>query len=75
MANENTTVENFDAEAVNAKHKRSLYAARQKVHPKRASGWFRSLKWWIMAITLGIYYVTPWLRWDRVASMRRTRPS
>ncbi len=65
MSTEDTTVENFDAEAVNAKHKRSLYAARQKIHPKRATGWFRSLKWWIMAITLGIYYLTPWLRWDR----------
>ncbi|MEM8811148.1 MAG: cytochrome c oxidase accessory protein CcoG [Pseudomonadota bacterium] len=60
-----TTVETFDAEAVNAKDKRQLYAARQKIHPKRASGSFRSLKWIIMAITLGIYYITPWIRWDR----------
>ena len=60
-----TNVETFDAEAVNAKHKRELYAARQKIHPKRASGSFRSLKWVIMAVTLGIYYITPWLRWDR----------
>jgi polyferredoxin len=28
-------------------------------------GNFRTLKWWIMAVTLGIYYVTPWIRWDR----------
>ena len=28
-------------------------------------GNFRTLKWWIMAVTLGIYYITPWLRWDR----------
>ncbi len=61
----NTNVETFDAEAVNARHNRELYAARQKIHPKRASGSFRSLKWVIMAITLGIYYITPWLRWDR----------
>jgi cytochrome c oxidase accessory protein FixG len=65
MANDTTNVENFEAEAVNAKHKRSLYAARQKIHPKRATGWFRSMKWWIMAITLAVYYLTPWLRWDR----------
>ena len=26
---------------------------------------FRNLKWIIMAVTLGIYYITPWLRWDR----------
>ncbi len=42
-----------------------LYAARKKIFPKRASGSYRRLKWIIMAITLGIYYITPWLRWDR----------
>ncbi len=42
-----------------------LYAAREPVFPRRVSGWFRTFKWWIMAVTLGIYYVTPWLRWDR----------
>ncbi len=41
------------------------YSTREKIHPKRTQGFFRSLKWWIMGITLGIYYVTPWLRWDR----------
>ncbi|MGH1420072.1 MAG: cytochrome c oxidase accessory protein CcoG [Hyphomicrobiaceae bacterium] len=59
------TVERIEAEAVNAKANRSLYAKRKKIHPKRARGWFRSLKWWIMAVTLGIYYLTPWVRWDR----------
>jgi cytochrome c oxidase accessory protein FixG len=29
------------------------------------SGNFRRLKWIIMGITLAIYYITPWLRWDR----------
>jgi cytochrome c oxidase accessory protein FixG len=43
----------------------SLYAAREPVFPRRVSGKFRNLKWWIMAITLGIYYLTPWIRWDR----------
>ncbi|MFZ3581839.1 cytochrome c oxidase accessory protein CcoG [Loktanella sp. DJP18] len=43
----------------------SLYAAREPIFPRRVSGKFRQLKWWIMALTLGIYYITPWLRWDR----------
>ncbi|PQO22910.1 cytochrome c oxidase accessory protein CcoG [Rhodobacteraceae bacterium WD3A24] len=43
----------------------SLYAAREPVFPRRVRGSFRTLKWWIMAITLGIYYITPWIRWDR----------
>lgn len=42
-----------------------LYAAREPVFPKRVAGKFRSLKWWIMIVTLGVYYLTPWLRWDR----------
>ena len=43
----------------------SLYAAREPVFPKRVSGTFRNLKWIIMIVTLGIYYLTPWIRWDR----------
>ncbi|KEJ87903.1 cytochrome c oxidase accessory protein CcoG [Sulfitobacter donghicola] len=43
----------------------SLYSAREPIFPRRVSGVFRRLKWWIMALTLGIYYLTPWLRWDR----------
>jgi cytochrome c oxidase accessory protein FixG len=43
----------------------SLYAAREPIFPRRVYGRFRNLKWWIMAVTLGIYYITPWLRWDR----------
>ncbi|MCJ8307509.1 MAG: cytochrome c oxidase accessory protein CcoG [Hyphomicrobiales bacterium] len=66
-AEDTPRVENFDAEAVNSKENRSLYEARRKIHPKRATGWFRSFKWWIMGITLGIYYLTPWLRWERGA--------
>ena len=59
-------IERFDAEAVNARSRReALYAPRPRIHPKRASGEFRRLKWIIMVVTLAIYYVTPWLRWDR----------
>ena len=43
----------------------SLYAKREPVFPKRVSGKFRTLKWWILGVTLGIYYIAPWLRWDR----------
>ena len=43
----------------------SLYSAREPVFPRRVKGSFRTLKWWIMGLTLGIYYITPWIRWDR----------
>ncbi|PIV72819.1 MAG: cytochrome c oxidase accessory protein CcoG [Rhodobacteraceae bacterium CG17_big_fil_post_rev_8_21_14_2_50_65_11] len=46
-----------------------LYAAREPVFPKRVSGAFRNLKWIIMIVTLGIYYLTPWIRWDRGPSL------
>lgn len=42
-----------------------LYEKRKAVYPKAVDGKFRRLKWAIMAITLSIYYLTPWLRWDR----------
>jgi cytochrome c oxidase accessory protein FixG len=42
-----------------------LYAPREPIFPRRVKGKFRSLKWLIMAVTLGIYYITPWIRWDR----------
>ncbi len=47
----------------------SLYAAREPIFPRRVSGTFRNLKWFILAVTLGIYYVTPWIRWDRGPSL------
>ncbi|HEX9859449.1 MAG TPA: cytochrome c oxidase accessory protein CcoG, partial [Paracoccaceae bacterium] len=47
----------------------ALYAAREPVFPRRVKGTFRTLKWWLMAVTLGIYYLTPWLRWDRGPSL------
>ena len=42
-----------------------LYAAREPVFPKRVSGNFRTLKWVLMALMLGVYYITPFIRWDR----------
>lgn len=42
-----------------------LFEAREPVFPQRVSGWYRRLKWWLMGFTLSIYYITPWLRWDR----------
>lgn len=56
----------YDVEPVNRRDRQQpLYAPKKKIYPKRAQGYFRRLKWLIMAVTLMIYYVTPWLRWDR----------
>jgi cytochrome c oxidase accessory protein FixG len=58
-------VETVEAEAVNSPQRRELYASRVKVHPKRVKGSFRRIKWIVMLITLAIYYLAPWIRWDR----------
>jgi len=42
-----------------------LYAARKKVYPQSVSGTFRSTKWRLMALCLGIYYFLPFVRWYR----------
>jgi cytochrome c oxidase accessory protein FixG len=47
----------------------ALYVARIPIFPRRVKGYFRTLKWWLMAVTLSIYYITPWIRWDRGPSM------
>ena len=43
----------------------ALYSARIKIHPKAVTGFFRTMKWRIMAVTLAVYYLTPWIRWYR----------
>jgi cytochrome c oxidase accessory protein FixG len=65
ITNPPTPVETVDVSPVNKRGNRGLHKKREKIHPKRAYGAFRSTKWIVMAITLTIYYVTPWLRWDR----------
>ncbi|PID35538.1 MAG: cytochrome c oxidase accessory protein CcoG [Rhodobacterales bacterium] len=42
-----------------------LYAAREPVFPRKVKGSFRTLKWRIMTVWLGVYYLLPWARWDR----------
>ena len=43
----------------------ALYAPRQKIYPQRVHGTFRRIKWAILFVTLGIYYLLPFVRWDR----------
>ena len=42
-----------------------LFANRLKVYPKAVKGPFRRIKWAALIATLAVYYLTPWLRWDR----------
>jgi cytochrome c oxidase accessory protein FixG len=58
-------VARVEVEPVNKAEARTLYQKRLKIYPKRARGTFRRLKWLIMAVALGVYYLAPWIRWDR----------
>jgi hypothetical protein len=42
-----------------------LYADRQKVYPKQVFGPIRRIKWAVLSLCLAVYYLAPWLRWDR----------
>jgi len=46
-----------------------LYVPREPIFPRRVKGSFRTLKWWLLGVLLGIYYITPWIRWDRGPEM------
>jgi len=42
-----------------------LYAPRRKIYPQSVHGLFRRIKWAVLIVTLGIYYLLPFVRWDR----------
>ena len=42
-----------------------LYVAQKKVYPQSVSGTFRRTKWGLMAFCLGVYYLLPFVRWNR----------
>jgi cytochrome c oxidase accessory protein FixG len=42
-----------------------LYAPRRKIYPQGVHGTFRNIKWAVLLVTLGIYYLLPFVRWDR----------
>jgi cytochrome c oxidase accessory protein FixG len=42
-----------------------LYEAARKVYPQRVTGTYRRIKWIVLWIALGVYYVLPFVRWNR----------
>ncbi|MFC7332145.1 cytochrome c oxidase accessory protein CcoG [Rhodocista pekingensis] len=51
------------ADAVAAEQ--SLYASRVKVYPKAVTGAYRRAKTAVLVFCLSLYYLVPWIRWDR----------
>ena len=57
-----------DDDAVSLRQRKAevpLYLKRIKVYPRAISGQWRRVKWAALLLLLGIYYLVPWLRWDR----------
>ena len=46
----------------------NLFAKQDAIYPKRVWGRYRKLKWVAMIVLLGIYYISPWLRYNRGAN-------
>lgn len=46
----------------------TFFAKQKKIYPKRTWGRYRKIKWLVMLVTLGIYYLAPFIRWDRGAN-------
>ena len=42
-----------------------FFAPHEKVYPRSVKGPLRRLKWAVLIACLALYYVGPWLRWDR----------
>ncbi|VAW77308.1 Type cbb3 cytochrome oxidase biogenesis protein CcoG, involved in Cu oxidation [hydrothermal vent metagenome] len=45
----------------------ALHHARIPIYPRSVRGRFRSLKWGILTLAYSVYFLLPWLRWERNA--------
>ncbi|MDF3025553.1 MAG: cytochrome c oxidase accessory protein CcoG [Alphaproteobacteria bacterium] len=43
----------------------TFFEKQKRIYPRAVEGRYRRLKWAAIALLLGIYYATPWLRWHR----------
>ena len=42
-----------------------LFVSPEKIYPAAVSGVFRRIKWAILFVSLGLYYLLPFIRWNR----------
>jgi len=52
-----------------ARDKGELYKPRVPIYPKLVHGKWRRIKWALLILTLTVYYVTPWIRWERPGAL------
>ncbi|MDO9223386.1 MAG: cytochrome c oxidase accessory protein CcoG [Caulobacter sp.] len=46
-----------------------LYKKRVPIYPKLVHGKWRTIKWAMLIATLAVYYVVPWIRWERPGAL------
>ncbi|TVQ30723.1 MAG: cytochrome c oxidase accessory protein CcoG [Geminicoccaceae bacterium] len=46
-----------------------LYQGRVQVYPRDVKGIYRRVKWVALVVLLAIYWLLPWVRWDRGAAV------
>ena len=54
-----------NAVSTKALKEQPLYASRVRVYPKSVRGTMRRVKWAALVVLLAVYYIVPWLRWER----------
>ena len=42
-----------------------LYKKRVPIYPKLVHGKWRTIKWAVLIATLAVYWIVPWIRWER----------
>jgi cytochrome c oxidase accessory protein FixG len=55
----------IEADQVDEDPVEPLYAAAKKIYPQGVHGTYRNIKWILLVVTLAIYYLLPFVRWDR----------
>lgn len=43
----------------------NLFEGRVPIYPRSVKGRFRTMKWSILVLAYGVYFILPWLRWER----------
>ena len=46
-----------------------LYKPRVPIYPKLAHGRWRTIKWALLTAMMAIYYIVPWIRWERPGTL------
>ncbi|MEM7444159.1 MAG: cytochrome c oxidase accessory protein CcoG, partial [Pseudomonadota bacterium] len=67
MPNDNTQLyaDTADVQSREEQKQAPLFAGRVKVYPKKVAGVVRRYKWAALIGLLAIYYLAPWIRWNR----------